>query len=445
MRLPTLDDLVTLPEGVALQRNLDARNYRVGRWLLPPAAILAIVALAEALRNGPVVAALVHVATLGWLAALVVLRRRPIFERAFRAGLLVAVALIVASLRLLALGSDNPGAFIPLLMVLVALRLRPGEHLAVYGMVLGAALLPVEGWLGSAAGGDRAAELPPLAVAAGIFLALALLLSRTERRRFLQSHRREAGRARERLRMREEIDTARRIQVSMLPQGAPELPWLDLAAASLPATEVGGDYYDYFVLSPGRVALAVGDVAGHGLASGLLLSGVRSCLYLLEDELETPARVLQRLDAMVRRTTDKRTYVTLLLALLERLPDGSVRLLVASAGHPPLLRLDPRRDSLEEVGTNSPPLGTALLPEYRAVERRLGRGETLVLYSDGLVEIRSRAGQEYGSTRLERAARRAAATGSARDARDEILGDFSLLKGDAEQTDDVTLVVARLR
>jgi sigma-B regulation protein RsbU (phosphoserine phosphatase) len=445
MRLPTFDDLVTLPEGVALQRHLDARNYRAGRWLLPPAAILALVALVEALRNGPVVAALVHATTLGWLAGLVVLRRRPLFERAFRAGLLMAVALTVASLRLLALGSDSPGAFIPLLMVLVALRLRPGEHLAVYGLVLGAAVLPVETWLGSAAGGEGNAELPPLAVAAGIFLTLALLLSRGERRRFLEMHRRESGRTRERLRMREEIDTARRVQVSMLPQGAPELPWLDLVAASLPATEVGGDYYDYFLLSPKRVALAVGDVAGHGLASGLLLSGVRSCLYLLEDELATPARVLQRLDAMVRRTTDKRTYVTLLLALLERQEDGGVRLLVASAGHPPLLRLDPRGDLLEEVGPYAPPLGTALGPEYTAVERRLRRGETLVLYSDGLIEIRSRAGQEYGSTRLERAARRAAAASSAREARDEILGDFSLLKGDAEQTDDVTLVVARLR
>ena len=425
MRLPTLDDLVTLPEGVALQRQLDARNYRVGRWLLGPAAILSTVGLVGALKNGPVVAAGVHAAALAWLAVLVVLRRRPVFERAFRAGLLVAVALAVASL-----------------------RLRPGEHLAIYGLVLVAALLPVEARLGvekPEAMAERAAEVPPLAVSGGLFLAVALLLSRAERRRFLEAHRREAGRARERLRMREEIDTARRIQVSMLPQGAPDLPWLDLAAASLPATEVGGDYYDYFVLSPQRVAVVVGDVAGHGLASGLLLSGVRSCLYLLEDELTTPARVLRRLDAMVRRTTDKRTYVTLLLALLERQADTSVRLLVASAGHPPLLRCDPRRGAFEEVSRNALPLGTALEPRYGEEERRLERGETLLLYSDGLVEARSSAGQEYGSARLERIAGRAAQAASAREARDEVLGDLANLKGDAEQSDDITLVVARLR
>ena len=107
--------------------------------------------------------------------------------------------------------------------------------------------------------------------------------------------------------MREEFDTARRIQLSMLPQGPPNVSWIEVAAASLPATEVGGDYYDYFRISPSQIVVVIGDVAGHGLASGLLLSGVRSCLYLLEKDLASPVEVLDRLNHMVRRTTDRRT------------------------------------------------------------------------------------------------------------------------------------------
>ena len=141
--------------------------------------------------------------------------------------------------------------------------------------------------------------------------------------------------------MREEIEYARKIQLSMLPQLPPDIGWVELAAASLPATEVGGDYYDYFRLSGSQLALVIGDVSGHGLASGLLLSGVRSCLYLLEKDLAVPVAVLDRLNPMVRETTDRRTYVTLLCAVLDRAEDGSgVKVTVASAGHPPLLCWD---------------------------------------------------------------------------------------------------------
>ena len=143
-------------------------------------------------------------------------------------------------------------------------------------------------------------------------------ITQLDRKRFLNVWRREYSRARERLRMREEIDYARKIQLSMLPQTAPQLSWIDLAAASLPATEVGGDYYEYFKLSDSQLVLVIGDVAGHGLASGLLLSGVRSCLYLLEEDLASPLGVFDRLNHMVRRTTDKRTYVTLLCAVINR-------------------------------------------------------------------------------------------------------------------------------
>jgi len=81
--------------------------------------------------------------------------------------------------------------------------------------------------------------------------------------------------AREQMRIRDELRFAREVQVSMLPEAPPQLEWADVSGISLPATEVGGDYYDYFVVD-GRLAIVCGDVAGHGLASGITLSALRS-------------------------------------------------------------------------------------------------------------------------------------------------------------------------
>src|SRR6185295_429311 len=134
----------------------------------------------------------------------------------------------------------------------------------------------------------EAGERTGVSIVVLLCFAFSAFFSQLARRRFLEVWRKEHSRHRERLRMREEIEYARKIQLSMLPQRAPELDWIDLAAASLPATEVGGDYYDYFHLADARLVLVLGDVSGHGLASGLLLSGVRSCLYLLEEELGSP-------------------------------------------------------------------------------------------------------------------------------------------------------------
>jgi sigma-B regulation protein RsbU (phosphoserine phosphatase) len=239
--------------------------------------------------------------------------------------------------------------------------------------------------------------------------------------------------------MREEIEYARRIQLSMLPQGPPAVDWLELAAASMPATEVGGDYYDYFRLSPSRVVLVIGDVSGHGMASGILLSGVRSCLYLLEEHLATPVKVLARLSPMVRRTTDRRMYVTLLAAVLDR---EAGTLTVANAGHPPVLRRG--SGGWEEVGKGAPPLGTFRDARFEEDTRPLESGDLLVLYTDGLVEARDAAGREYGQDRLLRALDRAGERARPAEIREAVLGDLALFRGDAESEDDVTLVIARV-
>src|SRR6185295_3531134 len=347
MKAPILDELVLLPEPLALQRHFDSRNYRGFRYLLILVAILSIAGIAKSAKAHNPYGLAIYITDFVLGVVLFVLRNRDVFIRNFRQILLVYLffQIVVLKFATAPLGAGNIGPFVMAAFGLLLFRLRLSEHLMLFAAFWVAAVFPLS-WLGVQPRGEPANQdaVIGVSVVIVIFLFAAAGFTQLNRRRFLAIWRKEYSRNRERLRMREEIEYARKIQLSMLPQRAPELEWLEMAAASLPATEVGGDYYEYFQPSESKLILVIGDVAGHGLASGLLLSGVRSCLYLVEEDLTSPIQVMERLNHMVRRTTDKRTYVTLLCAVLDREDDT---LTVVSAGHPPVLHYDPRSGSFD--------------------------------------------------------------------------------------------------
>lgn len=443
MKTPTLEELALLPEPLAIERHFDVKNYRLLRWVMGICLFFSLAGVGAGLQGSRY--ALLFLSGLDIVAVLAffALRREPFFAKSFRQILLAFLLVQVAVIKVASpTGADAPIFFVLFMILLMWFRLRPAEHLVIFGATWLVASVP-PGWLGLRAPAEASDSVSGSVVAttAGLFLIISLALSYGEKRRFLPLWRREHARQKDRQRMVEEVEYARRIQLSMLPQGAPNVDWMDFAAASLPATEVGGDYYDYFHLPDGRLALVIGDVAGHGVASGLLLSGVRSCLYLLEDEIAEPVRILSRLTAMVRRTTDRRTYVTLLCAVI----DPARRILtVATAGHPPVMLYRAATREIVEVGNGAPPLGTFLEARYEEVREPLQPGDVLLFYTDGLTETLNDQGNLYGTERLLRALSRAAESRSPRAVRDALLGDLSSFKGDRDQEDDTTLVVVRL-
>lgn len=442
-----MDDLVLLPEAEAVQKHLDLKNRGVFDRLLILFGLWAVVSTALAVLHKDMLALAGAAAGLLAVFAVLALRETAWFERYFR-YVLIDFFLLQLVLLVLPLGAVEPalgiaGVAVPFL--LVTLRLRVSETLILYGVCWGMTAFLI--FRRSAAGTPWGSEaLVTTGAASAIALALSLATTARERRAFLRDWRRESAHHRERSRLRTEVEYARRIQVGMLPQSNPDLGWLELSAASLPANEVGGDYYDYFPLSPQVLGLVIGDVSGHGLASGILLSGIRSCLYLLDGELADPVASLGRLHRMVQRTTDRRTFVTLLLALLDH---EKKTLTVASAGHPPLLLFRAATRELEEVGEGAPPLGTRLAGSYTADCRPVASGDVLVLYTDGLSEMVDPFGREYGYDRLQRTVQKAVGAAaarprSARQIRDALLEDLASFKGGGEQLDDITLVVVRV-
>jgi serine phosphatase RsbU (regulator of sigma subunit)/anti-sigma regulatory factor (Ser/Thr protein kinase) len=205
----------------------------------------------------------------------------------------------------------------------------------------------------------------------------------------------------DRIRVLEDRRTAASIMQKALLTPLPTHPQITLAARYAPAhheDHVGGDWYDAIALDAGRLALVIGDVAGHSIAAAATMSQYRSMLRtLLIDRQEPPSALLRRLET-TRRSLDEPSLATVLVAYLDPDPAGGHTLTWANAGHPPptLLLPDGRAELLEG---RDPMLGAARRISRRNHTRHLPPGATLLLHTDGLVETRA-AGFDDGVARL---------------------------------------------
>lgn len=244
----------------------------------------------------------------------------------------------------------------------------------------------------------------------------------------------------ERERQRVELETARRIQSSILPELPPRLHGIEIAHAYLPASEVGGDFYDVLALEDGRLAVAVGDVAGHGVSSGLVMSMAKSALAVqvtFDPEVQS---VFTTLNRMVHQTARKRLLATLCYLVLDPVRRQMV---YASAGHlyPYRVTSGGKVESLESVAY---PLGVRSYLQVEPRSKQLDPGDTLFLFSDGLVEARPEETEEpFGFERLEQSLARHAHRG-VEGLRDGVLADVARYTGAIPREDDQTLLVLRL-
>ncbi len=438
------DGILMLGERAAVRRFFDDINTRRLKLMLWGLVAVAVGYAIEGFAEGRPLRAVVALA-FGLIDLLLLrVRRSPFFTANVRQ---VVASVLIGHFFIFQLfhfdSSGGVAVWFLLFPILAArFRLAEGEILALFGSLLAVLVLRLTVEVVLTKQGVPVGQLVGYGTWFAVVCLLAWRQTRRQETRFLVHWRRETGRQRERLRMKQELEYAREIQLSMLPREAPRVGGLDMAALSLPATEVGGDYYDYFSLGDGRLAIVIGDVTGHGVASGLVLSGVRSSLNLLSDELERPAEVLNRLNRMLKRTSTPRMLMTLGVAVLDR-ARGEVT--VASAGHPPPLLVRQRHGKVVEVGHGALPLGAMETATYASENAPIESGDTLLLYSDGLVEAVNASGREYGYPRLAELLLRAAADGcDARAIRDAILRDVWDYKGEVDQADDVTMVVVRV-
>ena len=179
----------------------------------------------------------------------------------------------------------------------------------------------------------------------------------------------------------EELEAARELQMSMLPQEPPQIPYLDVEFEMHPATEVGGDYYDYNLTENGKLTIAIGDATGHGMNAGLIVSAVKS-LFKTTKPGTGNAETLERISQGIKSMNLKRLYMAMTLATFE-----DNKLTLTGAGMPPVLISRANEDSVEEILLEGMPLGGGIGSEREELSFDVQPGDTLLLMSDGLPEM----------------------------------------------------------
>ena len=242
-------------------------------------------------------------------------------------------------------------------------------------------------------------------------------------------------------RMEEELKIAHDIQMGMLPERAPQLGGLYIAARTLPAREVGGDFYDFVEFGGARLGLIIGDVSGKGVSAGLLMAGARSTYRVLLDEEPPVAAVMNVANQRLHRDIRKGMFVALLYAVLD---PAARTLTLSNAGQTqPILCAPGEAPCHIETEGDTFPLGIVPECEYRDTRLALPEGTMVVFYTDGAVEAMNAAGELYGFERLFAAVEAYRGLDPAQ-LLDALFDDIARFAGEREQHDDITIIAARL-
>jgi serine phosphatase RsbU (regulator of sigma subunit) len=243
----------------------------------------------------------------------------------------------------------------------------------------------------------------------------------------------------EKERLEGEIAIARTIQQKLLPPPEAEIKGLAILAHFQPVAEIGGDYYDYFSMPDGRIAVAVGDVSGHGLPTGLLVAMAKAALTTQIESGLSGSALFTRLNDLIHRSTDSRNYMTLSLLACD---PATRRAELTNAGQLAPYRLS--EGTMVSLSLPSFPLGTSPRSDFPTASYEVAAGDRLVFLTDGLVEAADPAGEPFGFERLE-ALLRAEASADAARLREAVLAAVSAHTHGAPPDDDRTLLIVTLK
>lgn len=275
-----------------------------------------------------------------------------------------------------------------------------------------------------------------------IFLAVVLsLIGRlvVNRRHTLQLH--NAMRQQEEAemqRIRAELSEAQNIQMGLLPTESPDTEGFDIAGMSVPATQVGGDFYDYLTVADGHTAIAVADAAGKGLRGAMNAVLTNGMLYEVSRFKSDAAVILGDLNTGLAPRMYGPSFIALNLAVLD---ETQKRVDYANGGQPyPILK---RGTDIIEIESGDLPLGSMKRVEYESTAFDLNKGDFLILHTDGLIEALNMEDEMYGTERLKASVARIPDAFTAEETVQHIVDDAHAFVGEAEQYDDLTIVVIK--
>ncbi len=194
-----------------------------------------------------------------------------------------------------------------------------------------------------------------------------------------------------------ELDVARRMQQSIVPKRFPTRTDLQMFARMIPATEVGGDFYDYFWLSDTHIGMVIADVSGKGVPAALFMAVARTLLRAIAPAASGPGECLALANDLLAKDNEATMFVTLFYGILDM---HSGRLAYANGGHNPPYLVAPNGAVSQLAGTGGTALGAIDGLEYAEAQIQLATGSTLLLYTDGITEAFNPRNEAFGEARL---------------------------------------------
>ncbi|MBR4774867.1 MAG: SpoIIE family protein phosphatase [Bacteroidales bacterium] len=268
----------------------------------------------------------------------------------------------------------------------------------------------------------------------GILQLIGLLIIILMLQSFIRGERRYRNLDKQRERIAGELQIATGIQMSMVPKTFPPFPErddLDMAATIVPAKEVGGDLYDFFIRNE-KLFFCVGDVSGKGVPAALVMAVTRTTFRNLSAREDSPGRIVRAMNDNLSAMNESDMFVTFFCGVLD-LTNGHLR--YCNAGHnPPLVLTDAMRDLPVEPNL---PLGVLPGMEFKEQEMPFCFDDAIFLYTDGLTEAENAVHEQFGEDRMRDALH---GRKSAQDHIDKVKGAVAAFVGDAPQSDDLTIL-----
>ncbi len=249
----------------------------------------------------------------------------------------------------------------------------------------------------------------------------------------------------EKERLEEELRIAREIQMSLLPgKTLSTVPGIRVAALCIPATEVGGDYYDVLPLSDTRMGVLVADVSGKGTSAALYMAELKGLVLSLSRIYDSPARLLVEANRILAESMDSRTFVTMTYAVV----DTEARVVrFARAGHNPLIHLEAESGKTRVLTPPGLGLGLDRGEGFERIlqeeEIPLAPGDVFLFFTDGLSEAMNERSELFGEARLRQILEDGEGLGGEQ-IRERILEEVERFVGDAAPHDDLTMVVLKV-
>jgi serine phosphatase RsbU (regulator of sigma subunit) len=236
----------------------------------------------------------------------------------------------------------------------------------------------------------------------------------------------------------QELEEARTLQLSMLPRTLPVLDTLDIAVHMETATEVGGDYYDFYVAPDGSLTIAVGDATGHGLKAGIMVAIAKSLFKAVTSD-DDFAEFFNQCTHILKQMYLGNLFMAMTLVRI----DGK-RLVASAAGMPPILHYKAQTGVVDEIILKGMPLGAFDNFPYQQIETKLAAGDSILLVTDGLEELFSGTREMLGKERLT-ALFQSVANRPVEDVATSLKTAAANWRGDQRPGDDITFVVVKVR